>query len=95
MRMARRVLLGATLSATAMPRRARPVPPIRIGVLRFGTVSWEIDVIRQHALDAAGTNRDRAGRTGHATGGPGRTASRPGRHDRGRLAVGRSPACGR
>jgi NitT/TauT family transport system substrate-binding protein len=52
MRMARRMLLGATLSATAMPRSVRPVPLIRIGVLRFGTVSWEIDVIRQHALDA-------------------------------------------
>ena len=52
MRMARRMLLGATLSATAMPRSARPVLLIRIGVLRFGTVSWEIDVIRQHALGA-------------------------------------------
>ena len=53
MRMARRVLVGATLSVTAMPRCAWPMPPIRIGVLRFGTVSWELDVIRQHALDAA------------------------------------------
>jgi NitT/TauT family transport system substrate-binding protein len=36
-----------------MPLRAAPAPPIRVGVLRFGTVSWEIDVIRHHALDAA------------------------------------------
>jgi NitT/TauT family transport system substrate-binding protein len=53
MRIARRVLLGATLSAAAISRRAAAVPAIRIGVLRFGTVSWEIDVIRHHALDAA------------------------------------------
>jgi NitT/TauT family transport system substrate-binding protein len=53
MRMARRTLLGAAVSATAMPMRAAPLPPIRVGVLRFGTVSWEIDVIRHHALDVA------------------------------------------
>jgi NitT/TauT family transport system substrate-binding protein len=53
MRMARRMLLGAALSATAAPIQAAPLPPIRVGVLRFGTVSWEIDVIHHHALDAA------------------------------------------
>jgi len=36
-----------------MPLRAAPMPPIRVGVLRFGTVSWEIDVIRHHGFDAA------------------------------------------
>ena len=51
MRMVRRTFLGATFSATATPMRAAPLPPIRIGMLRFGTVSWEIDVIRHHALD--------------------------------------------
>jgi NitT/TauT family transport system substrate-binding protein len=53
MNIARRVLLGTGLSAAAMPLRAAPAPPVRIGVLRFGTVSWEIDVIRHHRLDAA------------------------------------------
>jgi NitT/TauT family transport system substrate-binding protein len=53
MRIARRALLGATLSAAAVSVRAAPMPPIRIGVLRFGTVSWELDVIRHHGLDAA------------------------------------------
>ena len=53
MRIARRMLLGATLSAAATSLRAAPIPAIRVGVLRFGTVSWEIDVIRHHALDAA------------------------------------------
>jgi NitT/TauT family transport system substrate-binding protein len=53
MRIARRMLLGATFAAAAMPVRGAPLPPIRVGVLRFGTVSWEIDVIRHHALDAA------------------------------------------
>ena len=53
MPMARRTLLGVAVSATAMPIHAAPLPPIRVGVLRFGTVSWEIDVIRHHALDVA------------------------------------------
>src|SRR5271157_2268104 len=47
------MLLGAACSAAAMPLHAAPMPPIRVGVLRFGTVSWEIDVIRHHAFDAA------------------------------------------
>jgi NitT/TauT family transport system substrate-binding protein len=47
------MLLGATFAAAAMPVRGATLPPIRVGVLRFGTVSWEIDVIRHHALDAA------------------------------------------
>jgi NitT/TauT family transport system substrate-binding protein len=53
MRIARRMLLGATLSAAATPLRGASIPPIRVGTLRFGTMSWEIDVIRHHALDAA------------------------------------------
>src|SRR4051794_2133337 len=53
MHFARRVLLGAALSAAAMPVRSASPRPVRIGVLRFGTVSWELDVIRHHALDAA------------------------------------------
>jgi NitT/TauT family transport system substrate-binding protein len=51
--MARRTLLCATLSVTASPMLAAPLPPIRVGVLRFGTVSWEIDIIRHHTLDTA------------------------------------------
>ena len=53
MRIARRTLLGASLSAIAAPVCAASMPTIRVGLLRFGTVSWEIDVIRHHGLDAA------------------------------------------
>jgi NitT/TauT family transport system substrate-binding protein len=62
MRVPRRTLMGATLSAAALeatlsivatPLRAASDPVIRVGVLRFGTVSWEVDVIRHHALDSA------------------------------------------
>ncbi len=53
MRIARRTLLGAGLSAVATPLHAELTSTIRVGLLRFGTVSWEIDVIRHHALDAA------------------------------------------
>lgn len=40
--------VGATAYAAA-PATA----PLRIGVLRFGSVSWELDVIRRHGFDAA------------------------------------------
>ena len=47
-------MLLALVSAPLTLRVARAATaPIRIGVLRFGTVSWELDVIRRHALDQA------------------------------------------
>ena len=52
MRIARRSVLGATLPALIRPGHAGSLPRVRVGVLRFGTVSWEIDVIRHHALDS-------------------------------------------
>jgi NitT/TauT family transport system substrate-binding protein len=46
---------AALLAALAMPAaslsRAVGLPAIRVGVLRFGTVSWELDVIKHHKLD--------------------------------------------
>lgn len=53
MRPDRRAVLLALLSAPIAFRTARAAAPIRIGVLRFGTVSWELDVIRRHRLDQA------------------------------------------
>jgi NitT/TauT family transport system substrate-binding protein len=47
----RRVFLAGGLAAVAV--RARAAAPIKVGVLRFGTVSWELDVIRTHGLDTA------------------------------------------
>jgi NitT/TauT family transport system substrate-binding protein len=32
---------------------AQASDPVRVGVLKFGTVSWELDVIHEHGLDAA------------------------------------------
>ena len=52
MRIARRTLLGMALGAAAKPSGAEQMPPVRVGVLRYGTVSWEVDVMRHHALDA-------------------------------------------
>ena len=51
MTLSRRWLLGATLPAMTRPLRAQATPAILVGVLRFGTVSWEVDVIRHHGLD--------------------------------------------
>ncbi len=48
----RRAALLLPLCAAALRARAA-VPAIRIGVLHFGTVSWELDVIRRHGFDAA------------------------------------------
>jgi NitT/TauT family transport system substrate-binding protein len=53
MRIRRRMLPHLLISAFAATARAAPVAPVRIGVLRFGTVSWELDVIRHHGLDQA------------------------------------------
>ncbi len=53
MRIGRRLLPGAALLTISGLSRAETPPRLRVGLLRFGTVSWEIDVIRQHALDIA------------------------------------------
>jgi NitT/TauT family transport system substrate-binding protein len=47
----RRLVLATALAAAS--GAARAAQPIRIGVLKFGTLSWELDVIRHHGLDAA------------------------------------------
>jgi NitT/TauT family transport system substrate-binding protein len=44
---------AALVGALALPVAARAAAPLRVGVLRFGTVAWELDVIRRHGLDAA------------------------------------------
>ena len=39
---------------TALPTKAdEAVPVLQLGVLEFGTVNWELDVIRHHELDRA------------------------------------------
>lgn len=48
MRITRRAL-AALLSLAALPARA--AEPIRVGTLRFGSLSWELDVMRQNGLD--------------------------------------------
>jgi NitT/TauT family transport system substrate-binding protein len=40
----------AALAGAAEPRAAEP-PTVRVGVLKFGTVNWELDVLRHHGLD--------------------------------------------
>jgi NitT/TauT family transport system substrate-binding protein len=53
MMIARRALLLAVLSGTvAASARAAARPTVRVGLLRLGTVSWELDVIRRHGFDA-------------------------------------------
>ena len=37
----------------AAPAGADELPVVRLGVLEFGTVNWELDVIRHHELDRA------------------------------------------
>lgn len=50
--LARRRFSALLLAAASRPAIAIAAPAIRVGVLRFGTVSWEIDVIRTHGLAA-------------------------------------------
>ena len=53
MSLGRRAMLAAGLAAAAA--RARAASPVRVGALRFGSVGWEIDVVRAHGVapDAA------------------------------------------
>lgn len=43
-------LLAAALSATLANTLAAEPPLVRVGVLQFGTVAWELDVIARHKL---------------------------------------------
>jgi NitT/TauT family transport system substrate-binding protein len=48
--------LAAGATAGLLAARTRPAlaaSTVRLGVLKFGTVSWELDTIRQHGFDAA------------------------------------------
>jgi NitT/TauT family transport system substrate-binding protein len=52
----RRTLLGLALAgagAAILPTPGRAAPKVRIGILKFGTVSWELETIRRHGFDAA------------------------------------------
>lgn len=47
-------LAGLTALALALPSGgALAAAKVRIGVLKFGTVSWELDTLRHHGFDAA------------------------------------------
>jgi NitT/TauT family transport system substrate-binding protein len=49
----RRLLVAlALVLPAAVSARAADLGTIRLGVLKFGTVSWELDVIKAHGLDA-------------------------------------------
>ena len=50
-RLARGVLAMLALLATPALAAAADLGTLRIGVLKFGTVSWELDVIKAHGLD--------------------------------------------
>lgn len=47
-------LAGLTILAAVLPNgRAIAAAKVRIGVLKFGTVSWELDTLKHHGFDAA------------------------------------------
>ena len=51
--LSRRLLVVlAVVIAVATSARAADLGIVRIGVLKFGTVSWELDVINANGLDA-------------------------------------------
>ncbi|HTO32366.1 MAG TPA: ABC transporter substrate-binding protein [Pararhizobium sp.] len=58
MNISRRVFCGMALLAAGgplgLPGRANAsVPKIKVGVLKFGTVNWELDTIKHNGLDVA------------------------------------------
>ena len=53
--MGRAIAFGTSLLGglvMSMAAQAADLGTVRIGVLKFGTVNWELDVIQQHGLDA-------------------------------------------
>jgi NitT/TauT family transport system substrate-binding protein len=46
-------LLATAAIGAAPAARADAPPVVRVGVLKFGTVNWELDVLRRHGLDRA------------------------------------------
>jgi NitT/TauT family transport system substrate-binding protein len=51
--------LAVLLLALLLPAAAGAAETIRVGVLKFGTVNWQLDVIKSHGLDrAAGLDLD-------------------------------------
>ena len=51
--MLRMAALGATAAVAAIPDVTRAAGKVRVGVLKFGTVSWELDTLKQHKFDTA------------------------------------------
>lgn len=45
-------LLTLSLTITLAPNLAHALDKVRVGVLEFGTVNWELDVLKEHKLDA-------------------------------------------
>jgi len=48
-----RLAAATALTATLPIRPALAAAKVRIGVLKFGTVSWELDTLKHHGFDAA------------------------------------------
>lgn len=48
-----RLAAATALAATLPSGRALAAAKVRIGVLKFGTVSWELDTLQHHGFDAA------------------------------------------
>ena len=46
-------LILVTAAVAAPPASASERPAVRVGVLKFGTVNWELDVMRRHGFDEA------------------------------------------
>ena len=44
---------GLGLMLALGPAAGQELGTLRVGVLKFGTVNWELDVIKHHGLDAA------------------------------------------
>ena len=47
------VALAVLLAGMAAGEGRAEAPVVRVGVLKFGTVNWELDVMRRHGLDRA------------------------------------------
>ena len=61
-------LAALAVALAASTALAADLGTMKIGVLKFGTVNWELDVIKAHGLDAqGGLHARRAGRSAATT----------------------------
>ena len=87
-----RLAQRSSVALASWTARAQDLGTIKVGVLEFGTVNWELDVIKHHGLDRRARLHARGPGLRQRRGDQRGAAGRGGRCDRRRLPLGLAPA---